>query len=90
MYASVALLSPPYACLTYALPPEFPAAFWQAGLRLAVGITFMVIFGLGTLGCLIGLGIISPADVVVSATEGGGILMTGIAHVMSEKIAIPT
>lgn len=36
MYASVALLSPPYACLTYALPPEFPAAFWQTGLRLAV------------------------------------------------------
>ena len=47
---------------------------------LAVGITFMVIFGLGTLGCLIGLGIISPAalgDVVVSTAEGGGILMTG-------------
>ena len=36
MYASVALLSPPYACLTYALPPEFPEAFWQTGLRLAV------------------------------------------------------
>ena len=38
---------------------------------LAVGITFAVIFGLGTLGCLIGLGTISPAalgDVVVSAT----------------------
>ena len=44
---------------------------------LAVGIIFAVLFGLGTLGCLIGLGIISPADVVVSATEGGGILMTG-------------
>ena len=47
---------------------------------LAVGITFMVIFGLGTLGCLIGLGIISPAalgDVVVSATEDGSVLMTG-------------
>ena len=43
---------------------------------LAVGITFMVIFGLGTLGCLIGLGIISP-DVVMTATEGGGVLMTG-------------
>ena len=49
---------------------------------LAVGITFMVIFGLGTLGCLIGLGIISPADVVVSATEGG-ILMTGTDYVMN-------
>ncbi len=39
---------------------------------LAVGITFMVIFGLGTLGCLIGLGIISPTalgDVVVSTAE---------------------
>ena len=36
MYASVALLSPPYACLSYALPPEFPEAFWQTGLRLAV------------------------------------------------------
>ena len=53
---------------------------------LAVGITFMVIFGLGTLGCLIGLGIISPTalgDVVVSATEGGGILMTGTDYVMN-------
>ena len=53
---------------------------------LAVSITFMVIFGLGTLGCLIGLGIISPAalgDVVVSATEGGGILMTGTDYVMN-------
>ena len=50
---------------------------------LAVGIIFAVIFGLGTLGCLIGLGIISPADVVVSATEGGGILMTGTDYVMN-------
>ena len=53
---------------------------------LAVGITFAVIFGLGTLGCLIGLGIISPAalgDVVVSATEVGGILMTGTDYVMN-------
>ena len=53
---------------------------------LAVGITFAVIFGLGTLGCLIGLGAISPAalgDVVVSATEGGGILMTGTDYVMN-------
>lgn len=53
---------------------------------LAVGITFAVIFGLGTLGCLIGLGTISPAalgDVVVSATEGGGVLMTGTDYVMN-------
>ena len=53
---------------------------------LAVGITFAVIFGLGTLGCLIGLGTISPAalgDVVVSTTEGGGILMTGTDYVMN-------
>lgn len=53
---------------------------------LAVGITFTVIFGLGTLGCLIGLGTISPAalgDVVVSATEGGGILMTGTDYVIN-------
>ena len=53
---------------------------------LAVGITFAVIFGLGTLGCLFGLGTISPAalgDVVVSATEGGGILMTGTDYVMN-------
>ena len=53
---------------------------------LAVGITFAVIFGLGTLGCLIGLGIISPAalgDVVVSTAEGGGILMTGTDYVMN-------
>ena len=57
---------------------------YSAGCTLlAVGITFMVIFGLGTLGCLIGLGIISPADVVVSATEGGGILMTGTDYVMN-------
>ena len=53
---------------------------------LAVGVTFAVIFGLGTLGCLIGLGTISPAalgDVAVSATEGGGILMTGTDYVMN-------
>ena len=53
---------------------------------LAVGVTFAVIFGLGTLGCLIGLGTISPAalgDVVVSTTEGGGILMTGTDYVMN-------
>ena len=43
---------------------------------LAVGITFMVIFGLGTLGCLIGLGVVSP-DVVMTATEDGSALMTG-------------
>ena len=49
---------------------------------LAVGITFMVIFGLGTLGCLIGLGVVSP-DVVMTATEGGGILMTGTDYVMN-------
>lgn len=49
----------------------------DAGVALlAVGITFTVIFGLGTLGCLIGLGVVSP-DVVVTATEGGGVLMTG-------------
>ena len=51
-----------------------------------MGITLAVIFGLGTLGCLIGLGTISPAalgDVVVSATEGGGILMTGTDYVMN-------
>ena len=60
---------------------------YNAGCTLlAVGITFAVIFGLGTLGCLIGLGTISPAalgDVVVSATEGGGILMTGTDYVMN-------
>ena len=59
---------------------------------LAVGITFTVIFGLGTLGCLIGLGTISPAalgDVVVSATEGGGILMTGTDYVMNTAYNVP-
>ena len=60
---------------------------YSAGCTLlAVGITFAVIFGLGTLGCLIGLGTISPAalgDVVVSSTEGGGILMTGTDYVMN-------
>ena len=59
----------------------------DAGVALlVVGITFTVIFGLGTLGCLIGLGIISPAalgDVVVSTAEGGGILMTGTDYVMN-------
>ena len=53
---------------------------------LAVGIIFAVLFGLGAVGCLVGLGIISPAalgDVVVSATEGGGILMTGTDYVMN-------
>ena len=49
---------------------------------LAVGITFMVIFGLGTLGCLIGLGVVSP-DVVMTATEGGSVLMTGTDYVMN-------
>ncbi len=59
----------------------------DAGVALlVVGITFTVIFGLGTLGCLIGLGTLSPAalgDVVVSAAEGGGILMTGTDYVMN-------
>ena len=60
---------------------------YSAGCTLlAVGITFAVIFGLGTLGCLIGLGTISPAalgDVVVSTAEDGGILMTGTDYVMN-------
>ena len=59
----------------------------DAGVALlVVGITFTVIFGLGTLGCLIGLGTISPAalgDVVVSTAEGGGILMAGTDYVMN-------
>ena len=59
----------------------------DAGVALlVVGITFTVIFGLGTLGCLIGLGTVSPAalgDVVVSAAEGGGVLMTGTDYVMN-------
>ena len=59
----------------------------DAGVALlVVGITFTVIFGLGTLGCLIGLDTISPAalgDVVVSTAEGGGILMTGTDYVMN-------
>ena len=36
MYASIALLSPPYATLSYALPPEFPQDFWRPGLRVAI------------------------------------------------------
>ena len=59
---------------------------YSAGCTLlAVGITFAVIFGLGTLGCLIGLGVISPTalgDVVVSTAEGGGVLMTGTNYFM--------
>jgi primosomal protein N' (replication factor Y) len=35
MYATVALLSPPYASLSYSLPPEFPVDFWRPGLRVA-------------------------------------------------------
>ncbi len=53
---------------------------------LAVGITFTVLFGLGTLGCLIGLGVVSPAalgDVVMTATEDGGVLMTGTNYFMN-------
>ena len=42
----------------------------------------MVIFGLGTLGCLIGLGVVSP-DVVMTATEDGSVLMTGTDYVMN-------
>lgn len=36
MYGLFALTSPPYASLTYALPPEFPSDFWRPGLRVAV------------------------------------------------------
>lgn len=36
MYYSVALLSPPYTTLTYTDNEVFPAAFWRAGLRVAV------------------------------------------------------
>lgn len=53
---------------------------------LAVGIIFAVLFGLGAVGCLIGLGIISPTalgDVVVSTAEGGGIQITGTDYVMN-------
>ena len=60
---------------------------YSAGYTLlAVGITFAVIFGLGTLGCLIGLGVISPTDlgdVVMTATEDGSVLMTGTDYVMN-------
>ena len=35
-YARVALLSPPYATLTYSLPECFPVEFWRPGLRVAV------------------------------------------------------
>ena len=64
----------------------------DAGVALlVVGITFTVIFGLGTLGCLIGLGTISPAalgDVVVSAAEGGGVLMTGTDYAMNTVYSV--
>ena len=60
---------------------------YSAGCTLlTVGIIFAVLFGLGAVGCLIGLGIISPAalgDVVVSTAEGGGILMTGTDYAMN-------
>lgn len=35
-YAHVALLSPPYATLTYSLPECFGEEFWRPGLRVAV------------------------------------------------------
>ena len=64
----------------------------DAGVALlVVGITFTVIFGLGTLGCLIGLGTLSSAalgDVVVSAAEGGGVLMTGTDYAMNTVYSV--
>ena len=36
MLARIALLSPPYTTLTYALPEEFQECFWRPGLRVAV------------------------------------------------------
>ncbi|MDR2503933.1 MAG: primosomal protein N' [Deltaproteobacteria bacterium] len=36
LVAQAALLSPPFAILTYALPSGFGVEFWQPGLRLAV------------------------------------------------------
>ncbi len=36
MLAHIALFSPPYSTLTYALPEEFPEQFWRPGLRVAV------------------------------------------------------
>lgn len=36
MFLSVALLSPPYATLTYSPPPWLPAGLWRPGLRVAV------------------------------------------------------
>ena len=44
---------------------------------LAVGIIFAVLFGLGTLGCLIGLGIISPSVVTDVIVQDGTVLMQG-------------
>ncbi len=35
LLAQVALLSPPYATLTYSLPPYLPQELWRAGLRVA-------------------------------------------------------
>lgn len=36
MFARIALFGQPFSTLTYALPPFFPARFWQRGLRVAV------------------------------------------------------
>lgn len=36
MFARVALLSAPFATLTYSLPGAFPDSFWRAGLRVLV------------------------------------------------------
>ena len=44
---------------------------------LAVGIIFAVIFGLGAVGCLIGLGFISPSVVTDVIVQDGTVLMQG-------------
>lgn len=36
MFANIILLSPPYAELTYKIPPFFSGDFWKTGLRVAV------------------------------------------------------
>jgi primosomal protein N' (replication factor Y) len=64
MYATISLLAPPYADLSYALPPEFPAAFWQPGLRVAVPL---------------GAGAPRAGIVTASATPSGDIVCKPVA-----------
>ena len=61
---------------------------YDAGVALlAVGITFAVIFGLGAVGCLVALGMVSPT-VVRDVTIVDGVLMQGFANAAYSTLGI--